>query len=114
AKVRACFRMPSTSSGDSLTSGCTNTRLSFSKAQIDNDFDRMLVLPASEIGDARVVPIDIEHRKQISVIGPARIGRGRPASLQFAALRLHLGLVRDEPPPHLGVSEPVLLLAKRQ
>ena len=49
--------------------------------EIDDHLDRVLLLLRGEIGDARVVPFDIEHRKQIGVIRLPRIGRRRAAAL---------------------------------
>ena len=46
----------------------------------------MLVLPASEIGDARVVPIDIEHREPVNQAYAKFENRGSAAELHKLCL----------------------------
>ena len=73
------------------------------------------LLPARQFGDARVVPIDVEHREQIGVIGLARVGRRRAAALQSpTAFGFIFGFLGNEPAPQLGVAQPRLLLVERQ
>ena len=78
--------------------GLTAATISESKPALAITTKRRAPTRPGQIGDARVIPIDIEHREQIGVIRLARVGRCCAAALQFAALRLHARFVVDQLP----------------
>ena len=114
ASVRGCLSMPSTWSGCSLTSGCTNIWLSFSRTRSIITSTGCAPRCGGELGDGRIVPVDALHGEEVGVVGLARIGGGRAAALEHVVARLHRRLVRDQLPARGGVGEAALLLGERQ
>src|SRR5688572_6812253 len=68
---------------------------------------------ARNLLDRRIVPVDALQREEIAVIGLARIGGRRAATLKLVVLRFHAALGGDELAPPLGVAQEARLLFQR-